>query len=277
MLHFIAQNFLMIKTDLIHQRRSAFTLIELLVVIAIIAILAAMLLPALSKAKEKAQSIKCLNNMKQLDLCWIMYSGDNSGALVCNWVLNTGNSPPESWVGGNMQILPDATNVTLIQNSRLYSYSASPGIYQCPSIRPPTPAGANIIPLRTVSLNARMGAATAGDTSTAGVVNTATVSAAYPVFKKDSAIKGPAPVDALTFIDESINSLDDGIFFLKIAGGWNANSPSVRHGNAATLSFADGHAERWKWLALNTEQSANANASGSAADLTRLQNAIYVP
>jgi prepilin-type N-terminal cleavage/methylation domain-containing protein/prepilin-type processing-associated H-X9-DG protein len=262
------------KTDFIN-RRSAFTLIELLVVIAIIAILAAMLLPALSKAKERAQGIKCLSNMKQMDLCWIMYNGDNSGTLICNWVLNTGNSPPEAWVGGNMQMATDATNVTLIQNSRLYSYNTSPGIYQCPSVRLPTPAG--VIPLRTVSLNARMGAATAGDTSTAGVVNTATVSAAYPVFKKDSAIKGPAPVDALTFIDESINSLDDGIFFLKIAGGWNANSPSVRHGNAATLSFADGHAERWKWLGLNTEQSANANASGSAADLTRLQNAIYVP
>ena len=261
------------------QLRTAFTLIELLVVIAIIAILAAMLLPALSKAKEKAQSIKCLNNMKQLQLCWIMYAGDNNDQLVPNWVLNSASSPPEAWVGGNMKVMPDATDITLVKNSRLYSYSSSPGIYQCPSVRPPTPAGATITPIRSVSLNARMGAATAGDTSIAGPLNTSTVSGTYPVFKKQSQIRGPSPTEALTFIDESSQTIDDGIFFLTMSTtSWN-NSPTVRHGKACVMSFADGHSERWGWRSLNTEQSSGASVSnpGTITDLLRLQSAIYVP
>jgi prepilin-type N-terminal cleavage/methylation domain-containing protein/prepilin-type processing-associated H-X9-DG protein len=266
---------------LLHMKKHkyhAFTLIELLVVIAIIAILAAMLLPALSKAKEKAVSTKCLNNMKQLDLCWIMFSGDNNDALVPNWVLTTSASPPEAWVGGSMKKMPDATNVLTLQNSQLYPYNSSFGIYQCPSVKPLTVAGvSDVTPIRTVSLNARMGAGVPGDTSVAGTVNTTTVSAAYPIFRKQSAIRSPSPVEALTFIDESILSLDDGIFFLKVASStvWDANAPTARHGGAAVMSFADGHSERWRWKTLKTDVAAS--SAGDAADVTRLQRAIYVP
>jgi len=248
------------------------------VVIAIIAILAAMLLPALGKAKEKAQGIRCVSNMKQLALGWTMYSGDNEDRLVNNWVLTSGFSPPESWVGGNMRSLVDATNITWIQNCKLYPYNSSPGIYQCPSARPPTPAGTGVVPLRTVSLNARMGAGHPGDTSTAGTVNTTTVSSYYPVFRKMSDIRGPAPANALTFIEESIQSLDDGIYF-QTCGQTTTwiNAPTVRHARGCGLSFADGHAERWSWKQLDKDLPINGSASASVNDLRRVQDAIYTP
>jgi prepilin-type N-terminal cleavage/methylation domain-containing protein/prepilin-type processing-associated H-X9-DG protein len=257
-----------------------FTLIELLVVIAIIAILAAMLLPALAKAKARAQAIKCVSNMKQLDIGWIMYAGDYQERLVSNWVLasNPNVSPPESWVGGNMQSATDATNLTWITTCRLYPYNPNPGIYQCPSATAVPPL--TVVPLRTVSLNARMGAALPGDTSTAGTVNTFTVSAAYPVFRKSTDIRNPSPVNALTFIDESLRSLGDGVFFLtcppNATGTWD-NAPSARHSQGCTLAFADGHAEHWKWNSLNNEYGAGASAAPFMSDLTRLQNAIYTP
>ena len=256
----------------------AFTLIELLVVIAIIAILAAMLLPALARAKDRAQSIHCLSNLKQLDIGWIMYAGDNQERLVPNWVLTTGGSPPESWVGGNMQNAADATNITWIQTCRLYVYNPNPGIYQCPAARPPSPAGANIVPLRTFSMNARMGGATTGATSVAGTVNTFTVTAVYPVFTKTTAISHPAPVNALTFADESLPSVGDGVFFVTCnqQSLWS-NTPTVRHSKGATFAFADGHSEHWKWQSLSQELPYNASAATSVNDLTRLQNTVYTP
>jgi prepilin-type processing-associated H-X9-DG protein len=215
--------------------------------------------------------------MKQLAVCWAMYHGDNNDQLVPNWVVNTAASPPGAWVGGDVSKLPDATNVLLVQNSRLYPYNTSPGIYQCPTIKPPSPAGAGVAPVRTVSLDERMGGASGGETSTAGTVYVP--SPGYSKFKKMGDIQKPSPVGALTFIDESINTIDDGIFYINFntPQTWG-NSPSVRHSLGAVMSFADGHSEHWKWRALNTEQSGSApSTSANLVDLQRLQRAIYLP
>ena len=120
----ISQNCVIVKKS----SYGAFTLIELLVVIAIIAILAAMLLPALSKAKQKAYGISCVSNMKQLAIGIVMYGNDNSDKLPLNWVGNN-----QAWIGGRVDNLPDATNTTYITQGALYQYNPNVGVYQCPA------------------------------------------------------------------------------------------------------------------------------------------------
>ncbi len=245
----------------------AFTLIELLVVIAIIAILASMLLPALSKAKLKAHGVKCVSNLRQLQLAWIMYADDHDDRLAPNLLGNT-----NAWIGGNVNSLPGATNLNDIRNGRLFPYNNSFEIYRCPGdVTPWKTGGRAVIRVRSVSMNGRMAGDPAAEFVNPGV----------PFFRKSTDIARPSPAQANVFIDEEANSIDDGFFAVRALPNvwlWQ-NSPASRHGNAGLVSFADGHAELWRWREGDTGKLKGLDrpARTGHRDLLRFKEATYQP
>jgi prepilin-type N-terminal cleavage/methylation domain-containing protein/prepilin-type processing-associated H-X9-DG protein len=236
------------RPRLLSRRGGGFTLIELLVVIAIIAILAALLLPALARAKQEALRTQCLSNTKQLLTAWTLYAGDSGEVLADN--ISGLDSPYGGWVNGLMSTIPfypENTNSVMMMQGQMGPYTKNPAIYRCPSDQS-VDQGSHVPRVRSYSMNFAV-----GNKATNGT-QLQTYEDYWPNFLKTTDFKMPS--QTWVFLDEHPDSINDGYFLVTDADAdtttWN-DFPGSYHNGAANFSFADGHAETHTWRDPHTD------------------------
>jgi len=218
-------------------RKTGFTLIELLVVIAVIAILAGLLLPALSRAKAKAQGIACLSNVRQLHTGWFLYAEEHQDRLVNNHGIDETRDRRETWAN-NVQdwgASPDNTNHMLLTEALLAPYAGkSAALFKCPADKSMAANGPRI---RSVAMNSLVG--------DPGVL-TNRFNPDYLQFFKSGDFLNPAAT--FVFLEEHPDTINDGFFMNRLHEYRWGNLPASYHNHAANVSFADGHTENHRWV-----------------------------
>jgi prepilin-type processing-associated H-X9-DG protein len=226
-------------------------LIELLVVIAIIAILAALLLPALARAKAAAQSTLCKNNLKQLQVAWQLYADDHQGRIVGDTIAYLGGywQNTDGWVLGNPQF--DQTDDNL-RAGKLWKYTGVTGLYRCPTDRSSVRGRPDLLRCRSYSVEGTLNCALGLGSAPMLGWAPSELRAGCNLLSEFNAY---APASNFCFLDESEQSICDGLFALPangpdwLNGPWHwSNLPGERHGRGANLSFLDGHVASHRWL-----------------------------
>lgn len=251
--------------------RCAFTLLELLVVIAIIGVLAALLLPTLAKAKAKAQSLACINNLKQLELCCQLYTTDYNDYLVPNKAGGFAPAPSstngpvraansQSWCPG---LAPYDAGPSNIETGLIFQYNQKPAIYRCPTDYAPVIGYPSVPRTRSYCMSINLSCSDAPNS-----------------IQKFTAIHQPPPSGMFVMIDTQEEDIYDATFGIFSSDSfWSdfwLDLPADRHQQGANISFADGHVEHWRWKASKIFQGVwwPAYSNEDLDDLHRLQQGV---